>query len=40
MTKSEINLPKAHSVVNPNRIDDKSNNSFTKGTMNYVCVDI
>ena len=28
--QSEIKLPKAHSVVNPNRIDDKSN-------LNYLC---
>ncbi len=28
--QSEINLPKAYSVVNPNRIDDKSN-------LNYLC---
>ena len=28
--QSEINLPKAHAVVNPNRIDDNSN-------LNYLC---
>ncbi len=28
--QSEINLPRAHSVVNPNRLDDKSN-------LNYLC---
>ena len=28
--QSEINLPNAHSVVNPNRLDDKSN-------LNYLC---
>ena len=28
--QSEINLPKAHSIVNPNRIDDKSN-------LQYLC---
>ncbi len=28
--QSEINLPKAHSVVNPNRLDDKSN-------LHYLC---
>ncbi|OUX45310.1 single-stranded-DNA-specific exonuclease RecJ [bacterium TMED277] len=28
--QSEINLPKAHSVVNPNRLDDKSN-------LQYLC---
>ncbi len=28
--QSEINLPKAHSVINPNRFDDKSN-------LNYLC---
>ncbi len=28
--QSEVNLPKAHSIVNPNRLDDKSN-------LNYLC---
>jgi single-stranded-DNA-specific exonuclease len=28
--QSEINLPKAHSIINPNRLDDKSN-------LNYLC---
>ena len=28
--QSEVNLPKAHSIVNPNRIDDKSN-------LQYLC---
>ena len=28
--QSEINLPKAHSIVNPNRLDDKSN-------LQYLC---
>ncbi len=28
--QSEINLPNAHSIVNPNRLDDKSN-------LNYLC---
>ena len=26
--QSEINLPKAHSVINPNRFDDKSNLNY------------
>ena len=28
--QSEINLPKAHSIINPNRLDDESN-------LNYLC---